>query len=107
MNVCCVAAVVKDSVFFILGVLKYVCVRGVMDVAFSICIVTRGAVDAYVWDVCMFRHADVVCLCFCVHPVAVLNAARCMTCSLLMLVEDERGDHMEEEYSRAGLMTAL
>ena len=29
----------------------------------------------------------------CVHPVAVLNAAFCMTCSLLMLVEDERGDH--------------
>ena len=31
----------------------------------------------------------------CVHPVAVLNAAFCMTCSLLMLVEDARGDHME------------
>ena len=26
----------------------------------------------------------------CVHPVAVLNAAFCMTCSLLMLVEDAR-----------------
>ena len=25
----------------------------------------------------------------------------------LMLVEDERGDHMEEAYSRDGLMTAL
>ena len=37
----------------------------------------------------MFRHADVVCLC------------------LLRLVEDERGDYMEEAYSRAGLMTAL
>ena len=43
----------------------------------------------------------------CMHPVAVLNAAFCMTCSLLMLVEDERGNHMEEVYSRAGLMTAL
>ena len=43
----------------------------------------------------------------CVHPVAVLNAAFCMTSSLLMLVEDERGDHMEEAYSRAGLITAL
>ena len=42
-----------------------------------------------------------------VHPVAVLNAAFCMTCSLLMLVEDARGDHMEEAYSRAGLITAL
>ena len=43
----------------------------------------------------------------CVHPVAVLKAAFCMTCSLLMLVEDERSDHMEEAYSRAGLKTAL
>ena len=37
----------------------------------------------------------------CGHPVAVLNAAFCMTCSLLMLVEDARGDHMEDAYSRA------
>ena len=43
----------------------------------------------------------------CVHPVAVLNAAFCMICSLLMLIESARGDHMEEAYSRAGLMTAL
>ena len=52
----------------------------------------------------MFRHADVVS---CVHPVAVLNAAFCMTCSLLMLVEDAIGDHTEEAYSRTGLITAL
>ena len=32
----------------------------------------------------------------CVHPVAVLNAAFCMTCRLLMLVEDAIGDHTEE-----------
>ena len=37
----------------------------------------------------------------------VLNAAFCMTCSLLMLVEDAIGDHTEEAYSRAGLITAL
>ena len=43
----------------------------------------------------------------CVHPVAVLNDAFCMTCSLLMLVEDAIGDHTEEAYSRAGLITAL
>ena len=43
----------------------------------------------------------------CVHPAAVFNAAFCMTCSFLMLVEDARGDHMEEEYSRASPMTAL
>ena len=29
----------------------------------------------------------------CVHPMAVLNAAFCMTCRLLMLVEDAIGDH--------------
>ena len=48
------------------------------------------------------------CMCVsCVHLVAVLSAAFCMTCSLLMLVEDAKGDHMEESYYRAGLMTAL
>ena len=31
----------------------------------------------------------------------------CMTYSLLMLVEDAIGDHTEEAYSRAGLITAL
>ena len=43
----------------------------------------------------------------CVHPVAVLNVALCVTCSLLMLDEDAIGDHTEETYSRAGLITAL
>ena len=43
----------------------------------------------------------------CVHPVAVLYAAFCMTCCLLMLVEEARGDHMGEAYSRVRLMTAL
>ena len=41
------------------------------------------------------------------HPVAVLNPAFCMICSLLMLVEHARGDHIEEAYYKAGLMTAL
>ena len=43
----------------------------------------------------------------CVHPVAVLNDAFGMTCSLLMLIEHERGDYIEESYSSVGLMTAL
>ena len=43
----------------------------------------------------------------CVHPVTILNAEFGMTCSLLRLVEDARGNHMEEAYSRASLMTAL
>ena len=42
-----------------------------------------------------------------VHPMAVLNAAFRMTYSLLMLLEDAIGDHTEEAYSRAGLITAL
>ena len=42
----------------------------------------------------------------CVHPVAALNAAPCMTRSLSMLVEDATGDHTEETYSRACPTTA-
>ena len=60
----------------------------------------------------MFVYEE--CECFvmqmfvsCVPHVAVLNTEFCMTWSLLMLVEDVRGDHMEEAYSRAGLMIAL
>ena len=37
----------------------------------------------------------------CVHPVAVLNAMFCITCSLLMLVKDGGG------ILQIGLMTAL
>ena len=53
-----------------------------------------GSVSVSPCRCCMFLS--------CVHPVAVLNAAFCMTCSLLMLVEDAIGDHTEEAYSRAG-----
>ena len=53
-NVCCVAAVVKNSGFFCLGVLKYVvclCKECHVDVVFSVCIVRCGAVGARVWEV--------------------------------------------------------
>ena len=43
----------------------------------------------------------------CVNHVAVLNAAFCITLSLIMLVEDSRGDHMEEGYSRTDFTTAF
>ena len=79
-----------------------VCVGDVMDVVFSVCIVRHGAVGARVWECFVMQMLYV-----CVHPVAVLNAAFCMTCSLLMLVEDAIGNHTEEAYSRAGLITAL
>ena len=53
------------------------------------------------------------CECFvmqmyvCVLCASCGSSQFCMTCSLLMLVEDARGDHMEEAYSRANLITAL
>ena len=58
----------------------YVCVRSGMDVVFSVCIVTRGAIGARVWEVCV---SSCRCCMFvsCVHPVGVLNAEFCMTCS--------------------------
>ena len=108
-NVCCVAAVVKDSGFLNLGVLKYVvclckghdgcCVFCLFCETWSCRCLYMGSVSVSSCRCCMFES--------CVHHVAVLNAAFCMTCSLLMLVEDARGDHMEEAYPRAGLMTAL
>ena len=58
-----------------------------------------GSMSVSSYKCCMFVS--------CVHPVEVLNAAFCMTCIVLMLVEDARGDHMEEAYSRAGLMSGL
>ena len=75
----------------------YVCVRDVIDVAFSVCIVMCGTVDTRDVSVsscrCMFMD--------CVHPVAVPNASFCMICSLLLLVENSRGNHMEEAYSNS------
>ena len=53
----------------------------------------------------MFRHTDVVCLCL--VCIMCINAAFCIFFRLLMLVEDARGAHMEEAYSRAGIITAL
>ena len=99
-NVCCVAAVVKNSVFFSLGVLKYgVCLCRGCDGCCVFCLYCEawscrcscmGSVNVSSCRCCMFVS--------CVHPVAVLNAAFCMTCSLLMLVEDAIGDHTEEAY---------
>ena len=51
---CCVASVVKNSVFLRLGVCCVcvcVCVVDVMDCVFSVCIVRSGAVGARVWEV--------------------------------------------------------
>ena len=74
-----------------------------------VCVVMRGAVACRCSCMGSMSVSSCICCTFvsCVHPVAVLTAAFCMTCSLLMLVEDARRKHMEEAYSRAGLMTAL
>ena len=40
-----------------------VCVGDMIDVVFSVCIARRGAVGARVWEVLVFRHADVVYFC--------------------------------------------
>ena len=34
-----------------------------MDVVFSVCIVRPGAVGAHTWEMCVFRHAGVICFC--------------------------------------------
>ena len=108
-NVCCVSAVVKNSVFSSLGVLKYVvCLCRGCD---ECCVFCLYCVARSCRCPCMGSVSVTSCICCmsvsCVYPVAVLNAAFCMTCSLLMLVNDAIGDHTEEAYSRAGLITAL
>ena len=99
-NVCCVTAVVKNSVL----ALEYVvCLCSGCDGYCVFCLYCEvwryrcscmGSVGVSSCRCCMFVS--------CVHPVAVLNAAFCTTCSLLILVGDTRDDHMEETYSRAG-----
>ena len=108
-NVCCVAAVVENSGFLSLGDLKYVvclcrgcdgcCVFCLYCEAWSCRCSCMGSVSVSLCRCCMFVS--------CVHPMAVLNAAFSMTCSLLLMVDDARGDHMEEAYFRAGLIIAL
>ena len=81
--------------FLSLGVLKYVvclchrcdgcCVFGLYCDAWSCRCSCIGSMGVSSCICCMFVS--------CVHPVAVLTVAR--------------GDHMEESYSRAGLITAL
>ena len=58
-----------------------------------------GSVNVSLCRCCMFVSG--------VHPVAVLNDWFCMTCSLLMLVEDAIVVHTEEAYSRAGLINCF
>ena len=98
-NVCCVATVVKDSVFSLVVLRYVVCLCKGCDGCFVFCLYC----DTWSCRCSCMGSMSVSC----VHPVAVLNAEFCITCGLIMLVEDARGNHIEEAYSRAGLMTAL
>ena len=40
-----------------------VCVVDMVDVVFYVCIMMRGAACARVWEVCVFCHTNVLCLC--------------------------------------------
>ena len=86
----------------------------VLFVMVAICFVHSKSFWLYcdVWSCrcsCMGSISVLSCICcmfvFCVYLVEVFNAVFCMSCSLLMLVEDARGNHMEETYSRASLMS--
>ena len=88
-----------------------VCVGDVMDVVFSVCIVRRGAVGARVWGggecfVMQMLYVCVLCAscgssqCCVLHDLQFVNAGQ--GCN-----KDAIGDHTEEAYSRAGLITAL
>ena len=70
---------------------------------FSVCIVTREAVGARVWDVCFVMQMLYVCvLC------ASCGSSKCCMVHELQFVKAGRGcNHMKEAYSRAGLMTAV
>ena len=108
-NGCCVAAIVEDSVFLVFGVLKYVV--GLCKGCDGCCVLCLYYDPWSCRCSGMGSMSVLSCRCgkfvSCVHPVAVLNVAFCMNCSLLMLVEDARGNHMEEAYFIAGLMNAL
>ena len=74
-KVCCVAAVVKDSIFTSLGMLKYVvCLcKGCDGCCVFVCIVgVELLVLVYGKCECFIMHMLVVS---CVHLVAVLNSA--------------------------------
>ena len=90
---CLLCSVIAKHSVFSLGVLKYVvCLCKGCDGCCVFCLY---------WDtwscscLCMGSMSFSSCRCCifvsCVHHVVVLHAAFCMTCSLLMLVEDARG----------------
>ena len=68
-------------------------------------IVRCGALGARVWELLLFLVVQMLYVC--VLCASCGSSQYCMTCNLLILVEDARDTHMEEVYSRPGLMSAL
>ena len=68
----------------------YVCVRDVIDVVVSSCVVRRGAVGARVWEVLVLRHADCIMLDVCVL-CASCGSSQCCVLNDLYLVNAGRG----------------
>ena len=84
----------------------YVCVREVMDVVFSVCIVTRGAVGARVWKYeCFVMQLLYVCvLC------ASCGSSQCCILHYLQFVNAGRGckgRRYERGILQGGIMTDL
>ena len=73
--------------FLSLAMLKYViCLCNGFDRCCIFCLFCQA------WSCkCSYRCCEFVS---CVNTVAVLNTAFCMACSMLMLVDDAKGDHM-------------
>ena len=78
------------------------------DVFCAFCLICDECILKFYWSCSLFVLS---CMCSvivsCMHPIAVLNASFRVVLSLFMFVEDPRGDHMDEAYSRVDRTTAL
>ena len=94
----CLAPIVEDSGFVSVGVLKYVvCLCRGCDGCCVFCLYCEAwnCRRSYMGSVSVSSFR---CFAFvsCVRAVATVYTAFCMTCSLLMLIEDGRGDLRKE-----------
>ena len=106
-NICCVAAILKYSGFLSLGVLKYVCVRGVMDVVFSVCIMlVYGKYECFVMQMlyvcvlCAFCGSSQCCI---LHDLQFVNAD-CSYCSPFSLVHLSLALMLHSRMASTGLL---
>ena len=68
----------------------YVSVWDVMDVVFYVSIMRRGALCTHIWEVRVFRHVDVVCLCLvCIMlQFSMLPSAWLAVCSCWLRIQE-------------------